>query len=60
MAIGHLADRLRLRGCPFPPGLTLDFGEPISDESAMTAFVLYASTLTEMNRRVDVTQPPAV
>lgn len=39
--MGHLADSLRGR-CPFSYGNTIAFGEPISDESAMTDFVVFA------------------
>jgi len=41
VATGHLADGLRGE-CPFSYGNTIAFGEPISDESKMTDFVVFA------------------
>jgi hypothetical protein len=41
LAMGHLADSLR-GTCPFSSGNTIAFGDPISDESAMTDFVVFA------------------
>ncbi|MEY9932448.1 hypothetical protein ABH926_007099 [Catenulispora sp. GP43] len=54
MAAGHLAETLRGK-CPFSYGSTIDFGEPISTESAMTAFAIYEPTIADpQNFRVDV------
>ena len=54
MAVGFLAERLRGR-CPFSYGNTIDFGEQVCAESAMTAFVVFAPALGERpDWRVDV------
>ncbi|MBW8801870.1 MAG: suppressor of fused domain protein [Streptomyces sp.] len=54
MAAGHLAETLRGK-CPFGYGNTIDFGEPISPESRMTAFVIYEPTIADpQDFRVDV------
>jgi hypothetical protein len=41
LAIGYLAEQLR-GACPFVYGDTIDFGQPIAPESAMTAFAVSA------------------
>ena len=41
LAIAHLAERLR-HDCPFNYGDTINFGEPIANESQMDGFVVFA------------------
>ena len=54
LAIGYVADRLR-HDCPFSYGNTINFGEPISPESAMDGFVVFGPiTLEPADARVDV------
>jgi hypothetical protein len=57
-AIGFLAAQRR-GTCPFCYGDTLDFQERMSDESAMTAFVVFAPWQLEWDK-YDVARPPAV
>ena len=57
MAAGHLAETLR-GTCPFSYGNTVNFGEKIAAECAMTAFVVYEPTIADpANFRVDVSPP---
>jgi len=54
LAIACVAERLR-HDCPFSYGNTINFGEPISSESAMDGFVVFASiALDPVDARVDV------
>ncbi|TDP96112.1 suppressor of fused domain protein [Labedaea rhizosphaerae] len=46
LAIAHLAESLR-GDCPFDYGATIDLGEPVSDESAMTGFVVFAPVVLD-------------
>ncbi|MEU4717925.1 suppressor of fused domain protein [Micromonospora purpureochromogenes] len=56
-AAGHLAEGLR-GSCPFSYGNTISFGERISTESDMTAFVVGPPSVIEAaDRRVDVGGP---
>ncbi|MEV1290082.1 suppressor of fused domain protein [Micromonospora sp. NPDC049679] len=56
-AVGHLAESLR-GSCPFSYGNTIDFGERISPESEMTAFVVFApAVLDSADCRIDVSVP---
>lgn len=41
LAIAHLAERLR-HDCPFSYGDTINFGEPIAQDSRMDGFVVFA------------------
>ena len=45
-AIGHLAETLR-GDCPFVYGNTIGFGEQVSRESQMSAFVVYAPSVLD-------------
>src|SRR5206468_3446633 len=45
-ALGHLAERLR-GSCPFSYGNTINFGERISPDSPLTAFVVYAPAVVD-------------
>jgi hypothetical protein len=53
LALAHLAESLR-GDCPFDYGSTIDFGEPISDESAMTAFVVFAPVVLERDEYLNI------
>jgi len=54
LAIAHLAEALS-QDCPFCYGNTINFGEPISQESAMDGFVVFAPiALDPADARVDV------
>lgn len=54
-AVGHIAEQLR-GSCPFSYGDTVNFGERISPESEMTAFVMFAPHVLDPQdyRAVDV------
>ncbi|HEY9470007.1 MAG TPA: suppressor of fused domain protein [Propionibacteriaceae bacterium] len=54
-AVGYIAEKLR-GVCPFCYGDTLNFGEQIAPESAMTAFVVFAPAVlpVESYLRIDV------
>ncbi len=54
LAVAHLAERLR-DDCPFSYGNAFGFGEPISDESTMDGFVVFAPLVLEAaDARIDV------
>lgn len=46
LAVGHLAETLR-GDCPFAYGDIINFGEPMSPESAMTSFVVFAPAVLD-------------
>lgn len=53
-AVGQLAEGLR-GTCPFSYGNTVDLGEPVSPDSAMTAFLVFApAVLDRADCRIDV------
>jgi len=54
LAIAYLADSL-LHDCPFTYGSTINFGEPISDDSQLDGFVVFAPLVVgPEDSRVDV------
>lgn len=54
LAIAHLAETLR-GDCPFTYGDTINFGEPVSPDSAMDGFVVFApAVLDREDARVEV------
>jgi Suppressor of fused protein (SUFU) len=55
IAIGLMAERLRGE-CPFSYGNTINIGEPITDETRMTAFVVFGPAFPVENdaSRIDV------
>jgi hypothetical protein len=56
-AVGHLAESLR-GSCPFSYGNTINFGERISPESDMTAFVVFAPAVADSaDCHIDVSSP---
>ncbi|WP_345457769.1 suppressor of fused domain protein [Actinoallomurus oryzae] len=56
-AVGYLAEDLR-GSCPFSYGNTIDFGERVSPESDMTAFVVFAPAVADRTDcRIDVSPP---
>lgn len=52
-AVGFLAEQLR-GDCPFCYGDTLNFGERVTDESDMTAFVVFAPAAMERDAFLDI------
>ena len=52
-AVAEVAERLRGRSA-FLPGETIDFGRPISPESAMSSFVVFAPAVIEPDVPIDV------
>jgi len=46
LAIGYLAEHLR-GSCPFGYGSTINFGDRVSPESAMTAFAIFAPAILD-------------
>lgn len=56
LAMGEIAYRLRGQ-CPFCYGNTIRFGTAVSDESEMSAFVVFAPTIMDRNEAtVELTQ----
>jgi hypothetical protein len=57
-AAAYLAEQLRGR-CPFTFAETIDFGEPVSPESPMSSFVVFAPAVLDRARylRIDVGDP---
>jgi hypothetical protein len=53
MAMGFLAERLRGQ-CPFTYGNTVDLGEPVTPDTAMTAFVVFAPISLEREDATDI------
>jgi hypothetical protein len=53
LAMAYLAESLR-GDCPFDYGTTVDFGERVSDESAMTSFVVFAPVVLERDDYLDI------
>jgi hypothetical protein len=49
LAIGFLVKRFRGK-CPFSYGNIIRFGEPICDESAISAFLIFMPTILEKNQ----------
>jgi hypothetical protein len=58
LAVGTLASSLRGR-CPFRYGDTIGFGQPVTAESAMTSFVVFAPAILdrEAYANIDVSDP---
>lgn len=57
LAVGLLAERLR-GSCPFSYGNTIGFGQPVTPESTMTAFMAFAPSILEPDdSQVDVSAP---
>ena len=52
-AAGFIAQDLR-GDCPFSYGNTINFGEPISDESEMDAFVVFAPSILNKEYYLDI------
>lgn len=57
-ALGLIAEQLR-GVCPFAYGNTIDFGERIAPDTAMTAFLVFASSVVEREDAIgiDVAEP---
>jgi Suppressor of fused protein (SUFU) len=53
LAVAHLAEGLR-GDCPFDYGSTIDFGQPISDESEMSSFVIFAPVVLERDDYLNI------
>jgi hypothetical protein len=55
--VGHLAERLR-GSCPFSYGNTIRFGQPVTPQSPLTAFVVFApAVLDRGDCHIDVSPP---
>ena len=53
LAVAHLAESLR-GDCPFDYGATIDFGETVTAESAMSSFVIFAPMVLEREDYLDI------
>jgi suppressor of fused protein SUFU len=57
LAVGLIAERLR-GSCPFSYGNTIRFGQPVTPESELTAFVVFAPSILERDDlQTDVSAP---
>jgi len=53
LAVGEMANRLR-GNCPFTYGNVINFGEPVSEESEMSAFFVFAPAILERESFLDI------